>query len=415
MSEGSARGETHAMPGRPLERAIQPGWRQSLELRDGTVMEGAQTLEQQWRRIAQFPIPDNLTGKRVLEIGAADGWFSFEMERRGAHAVALESGDTKIGEAKKLLRSHADIRIGDIAALTWRELGTFDIILCCGVLDELADPLPVLENICGMARNMVCVETAADTTLPFEAAGFARVRIESTLAGRRHLTCWRAWDPASMPAAPAAPPALVCFENSRTRDHLFSPAAQDTVNFYFKWDGEELSVANVFPEVSGFGVQPMRIGPSDGGWQGTFGLPPGLRPGWHDFTLRVAGSGPSRPVRIAVDVPDEACRYWPAEASNNLRIQSITDGKTFERWRVRVGEDSAISVWVQGLPGSVDAGEIRLRLNGTDLPAIWLEPAGGGARQVNAVVPPGVAPGEARVSVVLGSRESAARGIELHT
>jgi tRNA (mo5U34)-methyltransferase len=48
------------------------------------VIPGFQSIEQLRRRISQFPIPENLTGKRVLDIGAWDGWFSFEMERRGA-------------------------------------------------------------------------------------------------------------------------------------------------------------------------------------------------------------------------------------------------------------------------------------------------------------------------------------------
>ena len=35
-------------------------------------------------RYARFPFPTDLTGKRVLDIGAWDGWFSFEAERHGA-------------------------------------------------------------------------------------------------------------------------------------------------------------------------------------------------------------------------------------------------------------------------------------------------------------------------------------------
>ena len=404
-----------AMPGRPLERVPEPGWTQSLELRDGRVIEGISTLDQQWRRIAQFPVPDDLHGKRVLDIGATDGWFSFEMERRGAHVIALESSaNTKILEAKKLVRSRIDVRFGDVSSLGWRDLGTFDIILAFGVLDNLTDPSTALENICGLARNLVCIETAAPLPPQLGSAGFARIRIESTLADRTHVTCWRSWDASAIPATPTTPPTLVCFENSRTRDHILSVAAHDTLNFHFKWEGEELSVANVFPEVSGLGIPPLKVISSEGGWQGTFRLPPGLRPGWHDFVLRVAGSAPCKPIRIGVDVPDEARRYWPAEASNHLRIGSVTDGKTFERDRIRVGEDSAVSLWVQGLPATADAAEIRIRLNGTDLPATWLEPAGSGARQVNATLPPGISASEARISVVHGIRESVARPVSLH-
>src|SRR6266481_6191545 len=106
-------------------------------------------LTVQKERYARYPIPDDLRGKRVLDVGASDGWFSFEMERRGAHVIALEaSSGTKILEAKKLLRSRIDVRIGDICGLAWQDLGTFDIILVFGVLEELAEPATALENIC---------------------------------------------------------------------------------------------------------------------------------------------------------------------------------------------------------------------------------------------------------------------------
>src|SRR5258708_28778554 len=64
------------------------GWWHSFELPDGTRIDGVNSLEGQRHRISQFPIPEDLRGKRVLDIGAWDGWFSFEMERRGAEVMA---------------------------------------------------------------------------------------------------------------------------------------------------------------------------------------------------------------------------------------------------------------------------------------------------------------------------------------
>src|SRR5262245_53605468 len=39
------------------------------------------------RRLQLLQIPEDLTGKTVLDIGAWDGFFSFEFERRGAKRV----------------------------------------------------------------------------------------------------------------------------------------------------------------------------------------------------------------------------------------------------------------------------------------------------------------------------------------
>src|ERR1035437_2900738 len=64
------------------------GYYHSIELPDGQIIPGIQSLEKQRWRLAQFSIPLDLRGKRVLDIGDWDGWFSFEMERRGATVVA---------------------------------------------------------------------------------------------------------------------------------------------------------------------------------------------------------------------------------------------------------------------------------------------------------------------------------------
>src|SRR5579862_9729421 len=71
-------------------RLLEGGWWHSFELPDGTRIHGVSELAAQKMRIAQFPIPQDLSGKRVLDVGAWDGWFSFEMERRGAAVVAID-------------------------------------------------------------------------------------------------------------------------------------------------------------------------------------------------------------------------------------------------------------------------------------------------------------------------------------
>src|ERR1019366_10399961 len=66
-----------------LEELARLGWYHSMELPDGRVIPGFQSLDASRNRLAQFPVPGDLRGKRALDIGAWDGWFSFELERRG--------------------------------------------------------------------------------------------------------------------------------------------------------------------------------------------------------------------------------------------------------------------------------------------------------------------------------------------
>src|ERR1700691_6330540 len=97
----------------------QTGWWHSFELPDGRKIHGANDLPGLKRRLALFPIPENLSGKRVLDIGAWDGWFSFELERRGAEVVALDSTDqTRFFAARELMGSKVEHVVGDICRVT---------------------------------------------------------------------------------------------------------------------------------------------------------------------------------------------------------------------------------------------------------------------------------------------------------
>jgi hypothetical protein len=163
----------------------------------------------------------------------------------------------------------------------------------------------------------------------------------------------------------------------------------------------------VYPENGGYGSRPMYVARTGGGWHASCKLPPGLSAGWHTATLRTEGSRHSTPLRIGIDNPP-----WRPDATSKLVVTRIADGKTFELNRVHVGEESAISVWVAGLPTEATQADVKISLNGTDLPAIWLD-ANDTSRQINALLPSGLAPGKAVVSVVFNNSETKPTEIEL--
>jgi tRNA (mo5U34)-methyltransferase len=421
---------------RQIERLSKLGWYHSIELPDGGVIEGHQSMEQLRRRLAQFPIPEDLTGKRVLDIGAWDGWFSFEMERRGAEVLALDSAkNTRLLEARRLLGSRIEYRIGDICRLTWKDLGTFDIVLFLGVLYHVKHPVMALENVCGMCRDMACIEsfvTDADLnavpSMEFyetaelrgqldnwvgpnaacliafcRTAGFARVDFEGALGERAHVTGYRKWPRLS---GVGAVPSIRCIDNAAAHDHSFSSLTDDYATFYFTSPEDNLTCDSVMPQIGGFGSRPLHVANTGGGWQATFKIPPGLDAGWHQATLRTRDTLWSKPVRIAIDLDRETRRR--SVGAGDFVLTRVADGKSFEDLRIRVGEDSAISVWadVQGR-----LGDFRVRLDGTDLPAIWISKDS--PRQINALLPAGLEPGPAVVSLVAGDRESAPVEVEL--
>ena len=119
------------------------------------------------RRLEFLQIPQDLSGKSVLDIGAWDGFFSFECERRGASrvlAIDTYSWDTygKDGfllahETLKSKVEHQRCAAEDIDT----SLGTFDLVLCLGVFYHLRSPIQVLDRIRKVTTGTLILETHA--------------------------------------------------------------------------------------------------------------------------------------------------------------------------------------------------------------------------------------------------------------
>jgi tRNA (mo5U34)-methyltransferase len=118
------------------------------------------------RRLKFLQIPENLAGWSVLDIGAWDGFFSFECERRGADRVlAVDSyvwntrGMRPFLTARELLNSKVEYKRIDAHALCEEEIGKFDLVLFMGVFYHLRNPLLALERIASVTRKLLICET----------------------------------------------------------------------------------------------------------------------------------------------------------------------------------------------------------------------------------------------------------------
>src|SRR5437588_2171464 len=116
-----------------IQELDRKGWYHSFEGVDGVM-----PLEWERERWARFPIPGVLTGKRVLDIGPWDGWFSFEAERRGAEVTSVDCYEVaNYHYVHRRLRSKAVHRILNLYELPAAGLGRFQIVFCLGVLYHL--------------------------------------------------------------------------------------------------------------------------------------------------------------------------------------------------------------------------------------------------------------------------------------
>lgn len=144
-------------------------WYHSIDLGGGIVTPG---LDRSAARLSRLAIPADLRGMRVLDIGAWDGFYSFECERRGAADVtAIDSFSwdgsgwgSKAGFdlAHDVLNSSVESVILDVMDLSPDRVGTFDLVLFLGVLYHLRHPLEALERVASVTRGSLILETQVD-------------------------------------------------------------------------------------------------------------------------------------------------------------------------------------------------------------------------------------------------------------
>jgi tRNA (mo5U34)-methyltransferase len=111
----------------------------------------------------------------VLDIGAWDGFFSFEAERRHAarvvatdhyawHGTGWGTGQGKAGFqlARTALNSRVEDVDVDVMDLAPERVGAFDVVLFLGVLYHLQNPLLALEHVASVTSELLIVETVVD-------------------------------------------------------------------------------------------------------------------------------------------------------------------------------------------------------------------------------------------------------------
>jgi tRNA (mo5U34)-methyltransferase len=146
-------------------------WFHSIDLGGGLVTPGRAVTAQQ---LDVIRMPADLRGKTVLDVGAWDGFFSFEAERRGAErVVAADSraweatdgtGKRGFDLARRALRSAVEDVHVDVLDLDPERVGVFDVVLFLGVLYHMRHPLLALERVASVTGELLILETHVDMT-----------------------------------------------------------------------------------------------------------------------------------------------------------------------------------------------------------------------------------------------------------
>jgi tRNA (mo5U34)-methyltransferase len=172
--------------------AANDDWYHTIELAPGVVTPGIVDVRPIVHRV---PIPSRLDGMRCLDIGTWDGFWAFEMERRGGEVHAVDVPDpfqwdwpprTKLLEsydgglenletikrngngfpiARAALGSSVERHEMTVYEISPETLGTFDFVFVGSILLHLRDPVGALECIRTVARGEVVVNEAIEYVL----------------------------------------------------------------------------------------------------------------------------------------------------------------------------------------------------------------------------------------------------------
>ncbi len=141
--------------------------------------------------LPHYGLPGDLTGKTVLDVGPAHGFFSFEFEKRQARrVVAVElprwsdhdsspalkkvfreggtddtSGDYLHGAldlAIRIRRSKVERMFYNIYQISPETVGVFDIVFCGALLIHLSDPLRALYALRSVTGEYALISTPVD-------------------------------------------------------------------------------------------------------------------------------------------------------------------------------------------------------------------------------------------------------------
>ncbi len=158
-----------------VERINGVEWYHSIELPHGVVTPGFADHRDQ---VDRYGLPADMRGMRALDVATYDGFWAFEMERRGAEVTAIDIASwaefdiprylrgeaERAGAAEKitgqgfrlaheLLGSRVERRILSVYELAPEKVGTFDVVFLSDLLLHLRDPQRALENVASVTRE----------------------------------------------------------------------------------------------------------------------------------------------------------------------------------------------------------------------------------------------------------------------
>jgi SAM-dependent methyltransferase len=143
----------------------------NIRLADGvfTIGPAAQGSATKLQRVAQ--VVSDLVGERpfeelrILDLACNEGLYALEFASRGARVVAIDGREEHLEKARFAQRALAIETVefirDDVRNLSADRLGTFDVVLCAGILYHLDAPdvFRFVQAVAGMTHGFTIIDT----------------------------------------------------------------------------------------------------------------------------------------------------------------------------------------------------------------------------------------------------------------
>jgi tRNA (mo5U34)-methyltransferase len=173
---------TKKLPSKPNDPRLA-GWYHTIELGDGLVSKGVYDHRP---IVDRYGLPESLKGKTALDVGTCNGFWAFEMERRGADRVVgidvarwgdfdwlpwvreLRSRQAELRPEERFRLAHAmrgssvEYKVCNVYDLSPESVGLFDVVFCGSLLLHLQNPLKALVNISSVTKEMAIIATMTE-------------------------------------------------------------------------------------------------------------------------------------------------------------------------------------------------------------------------------------------------------------
>ncbi|MEE8345870.1 MAG: DUF1698 domain-containing protein [Dehalococcoidia bacterium] len=142
-------------------RRLEP-WYHSFHLADWLKIEGIHDSDSVLACLDRLGFPEDFSGKSVLDVGCNAGYYSFVAKRRGAERVLGVELDPQYFRQAQYLQDLLGLDVKfidqDVHCID-PSLGTFDIVICTGLMYHIPDPTNVLSKLSAVCTDTILIES----------------------------------------------------------------------------------------------------------------------------------------------------------------------------------------------------------------------------------------------------------------